>query len=373
MKILVTGSAGFIGFHTSLKLVSMGHEVVGLDNLNDYYDIRLKYARGAECGFSKEQMEGGRMESNAPANSRVVTSSLYPSLRFIKMDISDREALEKLFKEERFDIVCNFAAQAGVRYSLENPFSYVHSNIAGFLSILEACRKYPVKHLIYASSSSVYGMSEEVPFREMDKTDSPVSLYAATKKANELMAHSYSALYGIPATGLRFFTVYGPWGRPDMAPMLFMKTAAQGGCIRVFNNGKLYRDFTYIDDVVKGIAAVVEATTPALDFLQAGLTPEINSVPHSGSVLHSGSVPHAIYNIGNSNPVALLDFIAAIENAMGREVAKEFVEMQPGDVYQTYADTTALEERFGYKPSTPLQTGINNLWEWFVSHPALFS
>jgi UDP-glucuronate 4-epimerase len=311
-------------------------------------------------------MEGG-MQSNSVANGGVVMSSLYPSLRFIKMDISDREALEKLFKEERFDIVCNFAAQAGVRYSLENPFSYVHSNIEGFLSILEACRKYPVKHLIYASSSSVYGMSEEVPFREMDKTDSPISLYAATKKANELMAHSYSALYGIRATGLRFFTVYGPWGRPDMAPMLFMKTAAEGRTIKVFNNGKLYRDFTYIDDVVNGIAAVVEATTPASDFLQAGLTPEINSAQRSGSV------PHAIYNIGNNKPVALLDFITAIENAMGREIMKEFVEMQPGDVYQTYADTTALEERFGYKPSTSLQTGINNLWEWFVSHPALFS
>ena len=335
MKILVTGSAGFIGFHTALKFISSGHDVVGIDNLNHYYDIRLKYARGAECGFSEEMMESGE----------IVQSNIYPQLRFVKMDISERERLERLFCTEKFDLVCNFAAQAGVRYSLENPFSYINSNIEGFLSVLEACRKYPVKHLIYASSSSVYGMNSEVPFRETDRTDSPVSLYAATKKANELMAHSYSSLYGIPATGLRFFTVYGPWGRPDMAPMLFMKAAAEGKIIKVFNNGELYRDFTYIDDIVNGISAVAECEPRA---------------------------PHSIYNIGNSNPVALLDFISAIESCMGKTIEKEFVEMQPGDVYKTYADTSALEGDFGYSPSTPLLKGISSLYKWYISHPSLF-
>ncbi|MDD4058929.1 MAG: NAD-dependent epimerase/dehydratase family protein [Bacteroidales bacterium] len=344
MKILVTGSAGFIGFHTALKFISSGHEVVGLDNLNHYYDIRLKYARVAECGFSQEQAESGVMER----------SSLYPTFRFIKIDISDREAVERLFRDEKFDIVCNLAAQAGVRYSLENPFSYVKSNIEGFLSILEACRKYPVKHLIYASSSSVYGMNEKVPFREADKTDSPVSLYAATKKSNELMAHSYSSLYGIPATGLRFFTVYGPWGRPDMAPMLFIKAAVDGRGIRVFNNGNLLRDFTYIDDIVEGIAAVAK------------------SIPPVGGSSDSTKAPHAIYNIGNSAPIALLDFIAALERVTGKEIEKEFTDMQPGDVYQTYADTTSLEETFGYRPSTSLDNGIAKLYEWYISHPSIF-
>lgn len=343
MKILVTGSAGFIGFHTALKFVSSGHEVVGLDNLNHYYDIRLKYARAAECGFSDHQLESGRM----------VTSSQYPLLRFIKMELSDKESVEKLFSEENFDIVCNFAAQAGVRYSLENPFSYIKSNIEGFLSILEACRRYPVKHLVYASSSSVYGMNEEVPFHESDVTDSPVSLYAATKKSNELMAHSYSSLYGIPATGLRFFTVYGPWGRPDMAPMLFMKAAMEGKSIRVFNNGDLYRDFTYIDDIITGVTAVAE-----------GAPPERSA--------NSSGAGHRVFNIGNSTPVALLDFISAIERVTGRKIAKEFTEMQAGDVYKTYADTTLLESRFGYKPSTPLESGIERLYEWYSSHPSLF-
>ncbi len=335
MKILVTGSAGFIGFHTALKFISSGHDVVGIDNLNHYYDIRLKYARGAECGFSKEMLECGE----------IVQSKIYPNLRFEKMDISERERLERLFSTEKFDLVCNFAAQAGVRYSLENPFSYINSNIAGFLSVLEACRKYPVKHLIYASSSSVYGMNSEVPFRETDRTDSPVSLYAATKKANELMAHSYSSLYGIPATGLRFFTVYGPWGRPDMAPMLFMKAAAEGKIIKVFNNGELYRDFTYIDDIVTGISAVAESEPKA---------------------------PHSIYNIGNSTPVSLPDFINAIESCMGKSIEKEYVEMQPGDVYKTYADTSALERDFGYSPSTPLLKGISSLYRWYISNTSLF-
>ncbi len=343
MRILVTGSAGFIGFYTAMKFVASGHEVVGIDNLNRYYDIRLKYARAAECGFTMEQLESGEM----------VQSTIYPNFRFIKRDISESLFLEGLFRDEKFDMVCNLAAQAGVRYSLEAPFSYIQSNIVGFLSILEACRRYPVKHLIYASSSSVYGMNREVPFKETDSTDEPVSLYAATKKADEVMAHSYSSLYGIPVTGLRFFTVYGPWGRPDMAPMLFMKAAVEGRPIKVFNNGELYRDFTYIDDIAEGISAVAEGSAP---------------VPDS----ERGGAAHSIFNIGNSQPVALLDFINTLESVTGKEITKEFSEMQPGDVYQTYADTTALKERFGYSPSTPLKTGITKLYEWYSSHPSLF-
>ena len=335
MKILVTGSAGFIGFHTAIALAKAGHEVVGLDNINDYYDVRLKFARGEESGFSRSEMESGRP----------VSSTKYPGYKFIKADISDMNAVASLFEEHRFDVVCNLAAQAGVRYSIENPHAYIKSNIDGFLNILEACRRFPVKQLVYASSSSVYGLNEKVPFSETDRTDSPVSLYAATKKANEVMAHSYSSLYGIRATGLRFFTVYGPWGRPDMAPMLFMKAAAEGKAIKVFNNGELYRDFTFIDDIAEGISAI------------AGSKPR---------------APHSIYNIGNSNPVALLDFIAAIESCMGKTIEKEFVEMQPGDVYKTYADTSALERDFGYSPYTPLREGISSLYKWYISHPSLF-
>ena len=311
MKILVTGAAGFIGSALATRLLARGDEVIGLDNLNDYYPVALKKARLA----------------------------LNPSMRFIDGDIADRETLPKLFEKERFDAVVNLAAQAGVRYSIENPWAYIESNIVGFENILECCRHYPVSHLVYASSSSVYGGNEKVPFSEDDKVDNPVSLYAATKKSNELMASCYSKLYGIYATGLRFFTVYGPWGRPDMSPMLFATAISRGEAIKVFNGGDMMRDFTYIDDIVEGIVRVLDA-------------------PGSG---------HSVYNIGCSNPVKLMDFISEIEGAMGCEARKIMLPMQPGDVYQTYADTTRLEKDFGYKPRVTLHEGIGEFIKWFKS------
>lgn len=318
MKILVTGAAGFIGFHTVLRLAGRGEEVVGLDNLNAYYDVELKQARLKE-------------------------SLGLPGYRFLEMDITDKPAIDRLFAAERFDAVVHLAAQAGVRYSIEHPYTYIESNITGFLNILEACRHYPVRHLVYASSSSVYGMNDKIPYSETDKTDSPVSLYAATKKSNELMAHAYGELYGIRNTGLRFFTVYGPWGRPDMAPYLFLKAIVEGKPIRVFNNGDMYRDFTYVDDIVTGICAVVDGKTDG---------------PNS-----------RVYNIGNGNPVPLMDFIGAIERAAGREAVKEFAPMQPGDVYRTYADTSSLERDFGYRPTTQLQDGIDRFYAWYMNYP----
>ena len=334
MKILVTGAAGFIGFYTVKYFAERGDDVVGLDNINDYYDVELKYARVAATGLEKSKIPEGEL----------VTSTLYSNYRFIKADLTDKARIDSLFQTEKFDVVCNLAAQAGVRYSIENPYAYVNSNILGFLNILEACRHFPVKHLVYASSSSVYGLNEKTPYSEEDKVDSPVSLYAATKRADELMAHSYAKLYNIPSTGLRFFTVYGPWGRPDMAPIMFMKAVIQGEPIKVFNYGKLYRDFTYIDDIIEGMAAVINSSPPA------------------------GNVPQKIYNIGNNKPVALMDFIGAIEKSAGREAIKIMTDMQPGDVYQTYADTSALERDFGYKPHTSIQEGIDQLFSWFAEH-----
>lgn len=329
MKILITGAAGFIGFHAARHFADLGHDVVGLDNINDYYDVELKYSRLSETGIDKSSI-GEKLS---------VRSTKYPTYRFVKGDLIDKPFIDNLFETEKFDVVCNLAAQAGVRYSIDNPYAYLSSNIIGFLNILEACRHFPVKHLVYASSSSVYGSNEKVPYSEQDKVDSPMSLYAATKRSDELMAHAYSKLYNIPSTGLRFFTVYGPWGRPDMAPMLFMKAITEGNSINVFNYGNLSRDFTYIDDIIKGLAAIV---------------------------LKTPSEPYGIYNIGNSKPVALMDFIAAIEKSTGKKARLNFVEMQPGDVYQTYADTTALEKDFGYRPDTPLQEGIDKLYEWSV-------
>lgn len=317
MKILVTGAAGFIGFHTVLRLAGRGEEVVGLDNLNAYYDIELKQAR------LKESLE-------------------VPGYRFLEMDITDKPAIDRLFAEERFEAVVHLAAQAGVRYSIEHPYTYIESNITGFLNILEACRHYPVRHLVYASSSSVYGMNDKIPYSEADKTDTPVSLYAATKKSNELMAHAYGELYGIRNTGLRFFTVYGPWGRPDMAPYLFLKAIVDGKPIRVFNNGDMYRDFTYVDDIVTGICAVVDG--------------------------ESSGTNSRVYNIGNGNPVPLMNFIGAIERVAGKEAVKEFAPMQPGDVYRTYADTSALERDFGYRPTTQLQDGIDRFYAWYMNY-----
>lgn len=337
MKILVTGAAGFIGSRLLYELSLRGDEVVGIDNINDYYDVRLKYGRLARCGFGREAEETGRE----------VRSSLFPSSRFIRMSIDDRERMESLFSREKFDKAVNLAAQAGVRYSIANPYAYLQSNLSGFLNVLECCRHYPVSHLVFASSSSVYGLNSKVPYCESDRTDSPVSLYAATKKSNELMAHAYSRLYGIPVTGLRYFTVYGPWGRPDMSPMLFADAISRGEPIKVFNNGDMIRDFTYIDDIVAG-------TAMALDHV-----PSASGNPDG--------VAYRIYNIGCSCPVRLMDFISEIESAMGIEAQKIFLPMQPGDVYQTNADTTLLEAEVGYKPHVSLHEGIGRFIEWYKS------
>lgn len=334
MKVLVTGAAGFIGFHTINRLAARGDKVVGLDNINDYYAVELKYARLEAAGIAREE---------AQQPQRMVQSRVWSGYRFVRADLTDKAFLDALFAAEEFDAVINLAAQAGVRYSIENPYAYIQSNINGFLNILEACRHYPVQHLVYASSSSVYGLNDKIPYAESDMTDRPVSLYAATKKSNELMAHAYSKLYGIPATGLRFFTVYGPWGRPDMSPSLFLSAILEGRPIRIFNHGDMYRDFTYIDDIVTGVCAVLDRAPAA----------------------NADGVRAAVYNIGNSEPVALMDFIGAIERAAGCEAVKEFLPMQPGDVYRTYADTSALERDFGYRPSTPLQEGINRFYSWY--------
>lgn len=322
MKILVTGAAGFIGSKLMHVLASRGDEVVGIDNLNDYYDVRLKQ---------------GRIEEFCTGERK----------RFIKMDIADKQALDALFDAEGFDAVVNLAAQAGVRYSITNPYAYLQSNLVGFLNILEACRNHSIRHLVFASSSSVYGLNSKVPYSEDDKVDNPVSLYAASKKSNELMAHSYAKLYGIPCTGLRFFTVYGPWGRPDMAPMLFATAISKGEPIKVFNGGDMIRDFTYIDDIVEG-------TVRTLDHV-----PVASECPNG--------VPYKIYNIGCSHPVRLMDFISEIEQAVGRPAEKIFLPMQPGDVYQTNADTTHLEQEVGYKPHVTLHEGISAFIDWYKS------
>lgn len=332
MKILVTGSAGFIGFHVARRLLERGDEVVGLDNINDYYDVNLKYARLAEAGIERESVEHGKL----------VQSTRYPLYQFIKLNLEDREELPKLFEREKFDRVVNLAAQAGVRYSIENPFAYVDSNLVGFVNVLECCRRNHVQHLVYASSSSIYGANEKVPFSEDDRVDDPVSLYAATKKANELMASCYSKLYGIPATGLRFFTVYGPWGRPDMAPMLFAKAIMNGEPIKVFNHGDMMRDFTYIDDIVEGVIRVS------------------NKVPGMNKDRR-----HDVYNIGCSSPVRLMDFIKCLEEAIGKEAEKIFLPMQPGDVYRTYADTSRLVREVEYKPRVALEEGVGKFVAWW--------
>lgn len=337
MKILVTGAAGFIGSSLMKKLAERGDEVVGIDNLNDYYDVRLKYGRLAECGFSVDDLDENRM----------TTSRTLENCRFLRLSIDDKKALESLFKSYEFDKVVNLAAQAGVRYSINNPYAYLQSNLTGFLNILEACRHHAVKHLIFASSSSVYGLNDTVPYREDANVDTPVSLYAATKKSNELMAHCYSKLYGLPTTGLRFFTVYGPWGRPDMSPTLFADAIVNGHPINVFNNGDMIRDFTYIDDIVLGTMAVVDHK------------PDASKCDHG--------IPYRIYNIGCSHPVKLMDFIQELEEALGRKAQKIFLPMQPGDVYQTNADTTRLQNEIGYHPRVSLHDGIRCFAEWYLS------
>ncbi|WP_418180385.1 NAD-dependent epimerase [Aliarcobacter lanthieri] len=329
MKILVTGTAGFIGYHLAKKLLERGDEIVGLDNINNYYDVNLKYARLNELGILKEDVE----------DDKIVFSKTYQNYKFVKMDLSDTNSIYKLFENEEFDAVCNLAAQAGVRYSLENPHTYINSNILGFMNILEACRHNGVKNLSYASSSSVYGLNKEQPFKTTDKTDTPISLYAATKKSNELMAHTYSHLYEISTTGLRFFTVYGPYGRPDMAPMLFTDAILNDRAIKVFNNGNMSRDFTYIDDIVDGIVKVID--NPPKDNL------------------------YKIYNIGNNSPVQLLEFIETLENSIGKKAEKNFLPMQDGDVETTYADVEDLIKDFDYKPDTKLKDGINEFVKWY--------
>ncbi len=337
MKILVTGAAGFIGYHLIKALAEEGHELVGLDNLNTYYDIRLKQARLKQLGI----------DACAVADNQLLKSNRYSSFRFVKMDLTDNIGLDKLFEVEQFQVVCNLAAQAGVRYSIDHPETYIESNLVGFFRILEACRRFHPQHFIYASSSSVYGMNQKVPYAESDQVDSPVSLYAATKKSDELMSFAYSKLYGIPTTGLRFFTVYGPWGRPDMAPIKFMRAIVNEKPIQVFNEGHLSRDFTYIDDIVQGILRIIQ--NPPL----------------------TKAVPNEIYNIGHSSPVSLMEFIETIETIVGKKAIKQMLPMQPGDVYQTYADTTLLQKRFGYCANTSLNEGLDKLYQWYKEYSDL--
>lgn len=333
MKILVTGGAGFIGSNLCRRLVERGDDVVALDNINDYYDVELKYSRLSLLGIDKSAIQ----------DKVFVQSRLYNGLRFVKINLSERESLQHLFEAERFDKVCNLAAQAGVRYSLENPYAYVESNLIGFVNLLECMRHYPVKHFVFASSSSVYGMNSHVPFSEEDKTDKPVSLYAATKKSDELMAHVYAHLYRIPMTGLRYFTVYGPWGRPDMAPSLFVTAIQEGRPIKVFNNGNLSRDFTYIDDIV-------EATVKAIDYNR-----EEEHI-------------YDVYNVGCGHPVPLMDFIHIMEENLGKKAILEMYPMQPGDVYQTYANSSKFEQTFGFKPSVTLGEGLAEFVAWHKSY-----
>ncbi|MEM1325095.1 MAG: NAD-dependent epimerase [Bacteroidota bacterium] len=334
MKVLVTGTAGFIGFHVAQYLLDRGDEVVGLDRINDYYNLNLKFARLKATGIPMEEVQ----------YNKLIKSELHPNYRFVRINLEDASKVSRLFEQERFDMVVHLAAQAGVRYSIENPHTYIESNITGFINIVEACRHYPVQHLVYASSSSVYGANAKIPFHVDDNVDRPISLYAATKKSNELMAYTYSHLFNIPMTGLRFFTVYGPWGRPDMAYFLFTKAILNDQPIKVFNHGKMARDFTYIDDIVNGIVKVLD-------------------VPPS----ETAKPPYRLYNIGNNAPVPLLQFIEAIEKALGKEAQKEYFPMQPGDVEQTYADVQNLVDEFGYQPSTSVEEGIGHFVKWYLS------
>jgi UDP-glucuronate 4-epimerase len=329
MKILLTGAAGFIGMTTALKLLARGDQVVGLDNLNDYYDVTLK-------------------------ESRLARLTPHANFRFVKLDVADRPGMAELFEREKFDRVIHLAAQAGVRYSLKNPHAYVDANLVGFVNILEGCRHGGVQHLVYASSSSVYGGNTRMPFSEHDSVDHPVSLYAATKKANELMAHTYSHLFGLPTTGLRFFTVYGPWGRPDMALFLFTKAILEGRPIDVFNHGKMLRDFTYVDDIVEGVVRVLDRTATANPAYTAKTPDPATS-----------NVPYRVFNIGNNNPVPLMDFIGHIEDALGRQADKRLLPLQDGDVPETYANTDALGEWVGFVPGTSTRDGIARFVAWY--------
>ncbi|GAB4447830.1 MAG: NAD-dependent epimerase [Bacteroidales bacterium] len=339
MKIFISGAAGFIGFHLTNLLANQGHEILGFDNINDYYDINLKYSRLAQLGIEKEHI----------SEKVVIKSKTFSNLQFIKADLQDKSLVMKCFADFKPDIVCNLAAQAGVRYSFENPYTYIESNVLGFLTILEACRAFPVQHLLYASSSSVYGLNKNIPFSVNDKNDSPISLYAATKKSNELMAHTYSYLFNIPSTGLRFFTVYGPWGRPDMALFKFTKSILAHSPIEVYNQGNMFRDFTYIDDIVHAIVKLIPQV------------PVEQNQPWT-------TAPFRILNIGNGSPVNLMDFVHAIEQELGIEAIINYLPLQPGDVVSTHADTSQLYELIGFKPQTSIKEGIHQFITWYKQH-----
>jgi len=332
-KVLLTGAAGFIGFHTVRKLAAKGFEVTGVDNLNNYYEPELKYARLQECGISKSEIE----------EMKTVSSRTLPGYNFIKLDLKDRQKTAELFSNQHFDIVINLAAQPGARHSFVDPYVYIDNNIEAFMNILEGCRQHKVSHLVYASSSSVYGNNPKQPSEESDFVDHPISLYAATKKANELMAHTYSSAFGLPVTGLRFFTVYGPWGRPDMAYFKFARAIDEGKPIEVFNHGNLERDFTYIDDIVEGLIALTD-------------------------VIPGGEVPYRLFNIGHSQPVNLLRFIEIIEEYLGKKAIKLMKPMQPGDVLSTYANTELLEKYIGYKPQTSIEDGLLSFISWYKDY-----
>jgi UDP-glucuronate 4-epimerase len=347
MKILVTGSAGFVGFHLTNRLLEIGHEVIGIDNINEYYDPALKFARLAESGIEEENVLW----------HREVRSTKYSKYRFIRMTIENKGELMSLCAREKFDNIVHLAAQAGVRYSIQNPDAYAQSNLVSFLNILEVSRHNPIKHLVYASSSSVYGLNENMPFSVQDNVDHPVSLYAASKKANELMAHTYSHLYRIPTTGLRFFTVYGPWGRPDMAYFLFAEAISKGKPIQVFNHGKMKRDFTYIDDIIQGIINVMDKPAePNIEWNGKNPDPA------------SSTAPYRIYNIGNNNPVELISFIQEIEKNLGKTALKEMKEIQPGDVMATWANIDDLINEIDYKPNTTIESGIKEFIKWYTKY-----
>ena len=343
-NILVTGSAGFIGFHLVKELLLRGYDVIGLDNINEYYDVELKIGRLRELGISKKKI----------MYNQYINSEIFDSYKFIKIDLNDKDNIEKLFADNNIKIVINLAAQTGVRFSLVNPHAYTESNITGFLNILENCRNYEIEHLVFASSSSVYGLNKTMPYSTNANVDHPVSLYAATKKANELMAHSYSYLFNIPTTGLRFFTVYGEWGRPDMSYFLFTKAIYEGKAINVFNNGEMERDFTYVGDVVNGVIQVMDNPPKK--------NPQWKNNPPESS---SSIAPYKLYNLGNSKPIKLLDFIREIEKSIGVKANLNFLPMQSGDVVKTWADITESKNNFDYKPDTTINIGIPKFITWF--------